>query len=910
MILQINKQTFLSYTVLLTCILFLSSSGYSGEDSPLNRFSQIKNDRIRIDSLLNYSSVHMLVDSNLSIAAAEEAKQLATAIKNDTCISKSYHQLGNVLYYRGKYKLALFNYSIALKYAEKANIQDCIARSSGNIGTIYETLGNYPKALEYQLESLEAEKNTNNKKGIADTYNNIGNIYFLINNFDIALDYYKNALSIFYAEEDHQGIAYALNNIGSVFNSNKLYDKALLYFNSALLENKNLNNLDGQSSVLSNIGRIYIETKKFGKAAQSINSSLKLDRQTNDYWGLANNYLNLARLQLAKGACASANQAVDSSLAIIHQYALDDLKIDAYYILAEIAYQLKDFPKAVAFHKQYNQIRDSVISKELNDRIEQYHLEKTVASYIESNATLKAIAEEKSGVARKRRNINLLITGNLILLVIAAFTFVYYTRKRKRQRSLLEKRNQEIEGINEQLKDFNQELESRVEERSHALQQEIEERIKADADLEAGLIKAEEANYLKNAFLANISHEIRTPLNGILGFSSLLETELALLEDESLYEYADSITQSGDRLLHLLNDIIDISRIEANDLEIHLVSCDLSEIVRSKVEQYDPRAKEKGIKIIYADDHIKRIHADPEIVARIITVVLDNAVKFTNKGFIKVYQEVSTQIQMVVLSVKDTGIGIDKVFLSQVFDAFRQESLGYSTSYQGAGLGLPLSKKMIELLGGKIEISSDKGSGTLVQLFFPISVAGTKESDTEPIVDARPSTSTHRTIHTSPVNATAGRDAVQAEAVEKTTDDDKLVQILAWENKSILVVEDDRMNQILFKKMLVKSKVLVIASDGDDALKHIAEMIKKHIEPDVILMDINLPAPWDGISLMKEIKNTWPSFQHIPFIAQTAYAMSGDKEKMLDQGFDDYISKPIMKKELQRAISKCLISQQ
>lgn len=907
MILQINKQTFLSYTVLLTCILFLSSSGYSGEDTRLNRFNQIKNERIRIDSLLNYSSMHMLADSNLSIDAAEQALQLATAIKNDTCISKSYHQLGNVLYYSGKYKLALFNYFMALKYAETANIQDCIARSSGNIGTIYETLGDYPKALQYQLESLEAEKKSNNNKGIADTYNNIGNIYFLVNNLDVALDYYKNALSIFYTEQDHQGIAYALNNIGSIFNSNKQYDKALLYFNSALLENTNLDNLNGQSSVLSNIGRIYIETKKYDKAAARIHSSLQLDRLTNDYWGLANNYLNLARLHLAMGAYTPAIQAVDTSLTIIHQHALNDLKIDAYYIRADIAYQLKDYANAVAYHKKYNQIKDSLISKELNDRIEQYHLEKTVASYIESNASLKVIAEEKSGIAQKRRNINLLISGNLILLVIAAFTFIYYTRKRKKQRNLLEKRSQEIEVINEQLKDFNQELESRVQERSFALQQEIEERIKADTDLEAGLVKAEEANYLKNAFLANISHEIRTPLNGILGFSSLLETELALLEDESLYEYADSITQSGDRLLHLLNDIIDISRIEANDLEINLVSCDLSEIVRSKVEYYDPRAKEKGIKIIYVDDKIEPIHADPEMVARIITVVLDNAVKFTNKGFIKVYQEVSSQIHMVVLSIKDTGIGIDKIFLSQVFDAFRQESLGYSASYQGAGLGLPLSKKMIELLGGRIEITSDKGSGTLVQLFFPISVVPEKESDAEAFVATQPSTSAEQAVSTSPGDAaslTNGLDS-KAEQLAKTAVAES-AQILPWENKSVLVVEDDRMNQILFKKMLAKSKVLVIASDGDNALKHIAEMVKKHIEPDIILMDINLPAPWDGISLMKEIKNKWASFQDIPFIAQTAYAMSGDKDKMIDQGFNDYISKPIMKKELERAISKCL----
>ncbi len=888
----------------LALAILLSMGGWSQEENLPVFFEEIEDERVRIDSLLALSSRITYTDSNISINAIQQAKVQAQEIRDDSLLSKTYHQRGNIHYAFGEYKEALLNYHMALQLGEASSNQMCIARSSGNIGLIYETLGNYQKALQYQLVSMDAEKQQNNQSGLAGSYNNIGNVYYEIAAMDTALGYYKKALAIYYSLEDHQGIAFALNNIGSVFKANEQYDKALLYFNSALLENSNLNNMVGQSSVLSNIASIYLEQGMYDKAYESLSQSKELDFKTHDNWGLAFNYLNLARYQLTRKNYSAAQQAVDSAFFLIENNQLKDLEIDAYLFKSELASKEQKLSLSIDFLKKHNLLKDSVISKGLNDRIEQYHFDQTVETYIKGNANLKQIADEKSGIAQKRRNINYLIIGNILLLILSASLFFVNTRKRKKKRSLLEQRSIEIEQINSQLKDFNEELESRVAERTIALQQEIEERKKADIDLKAGLAKAEEANFLKNAFLANISHEIRTPLNGILGFSSLLETELALIEDESLYEYADSISQSGDRLLHLLNDIIDISRIDANDLEINKVNCSLRAIVNTKVEQYEPRAKEKGLKIIKTDQEIKSIDADPEIVSRIVTVIIDNAVKFTNKGFIKIHYEEPTDEALVLLSIKDTGIGIDKTFLSQVFEAFRQESLGYSTTYQGAGLGLPLSKKMIELLGGRIEIKSDKGSGTVVHLYFPVA----KER-----VETAPSLQAEESITIIEASPKVGiREEEKPEAIvspsqtaEKAGKDEPKPD-LPWEGRHVLVVEDDRMNQILFKKMLAKAKVVVIATDGNNALKHVGEILKKKITPDFVLMDINLPAPWDGISLMSDIKKKWPEFEKIPFIAQTAYAMAGDKDKMLQSGFNEYVSKPIMKKELVRAIEKVL----
>ncbi len=227
---------------------------------------------------------------------------------------------------------------------------------------------------------------------------------------------------------------------------------------------------------------------------------------------------------------------------------------------------------------------------------------------------------------------------------------------------------------------------------------------------------------------------------------------------------------------------------------------------------------------------------------------------------------------MVFIQIKDTGIGIDKVYIDKVFDPFRQESLGYSTSYQGAGLGLPLAKKMTVKLNGDINIESEKGSGTTVTLSFP---------------------------------AFAEQELPSAIGNRSKTKSKKQKEVMPWEKLSVLVVEDDNMNQILYRKLLQKARYLEIVRDGKSALAVVEKDLGDNAFQ-VVLMDINLPAPWDGISLMKEIRSVWPDYQQVPFIAQTAYAISGNRELMMEEGFDEYITKPIIKSVLAETFNKVL----
>jgi signal transduction histidine kinase/CheY-like chemotaxis protein len=463
--------------------------------------------------------------------------------------------------------------------------------------------------------------------------------------------------------------------------------------------------------------------------------------------------------------------------------------------------------------------------------------------------------------------------GFILLIIISFFILVFfiYMTKKNRKTSKFEIQNLNIQLIElkKQFESDKTELDDLVIKREEQIKLELLEFKKLDFELKDALKKAEEANYLKNAFLSNMSHEIRTPLNGILNFSSLLEVELAIIEEPELYEYANSIQKSGEKLLHLLNNIIDISRFEANDMELKLINCNIASIAETAVNEHIIIAKQKGINIISDFTKVPDVQADIDTLARVLSELIDNAVKFTDKGYVKVGIHYIHESNQVEISIIDTGVGIDKSYLPQIFEAFRHDSLGYTRQYQGAGLGLPLAQRMTQLMGGEFHIESEKGVGTVIRLKLKIS--GLSEQS-----------------------------AVPKNVIKKTNINFSL------KGKKVFVVEDDHSNMLVISKLLGNDSELFKAYDGDEALKIVSDSINKGFLFDLMLFDINLPAPWDGIKLMHFIKEKYPQYQKVPFIAQTAYAMMGDRDRFIEAGFTEYMAKPIRKEQLFESISKVL----
>lgn len=452
------------------------------------------------------------------------------------------------------------------------------------------------------------------------------------------------------------------------------------------------------------------------------------------------------------------------------------------------------------------------------------------------------------------------------LLIGALFYLVSQVRKIKSLSARLEERGIDLQRVIRE-RDALQEQVSHLEERN--MSEGDTDRLKTGIELtlKKALKRAEEENFQKNTFLSNLSSEIRTPLNNIIGFASLLETETSLIENKELFEYARAISESGDRLINLLNNIIDISKIESHDMDVVIKPCSVSMIISSVAQLYVFKANDQKIKFNIINKDIPDALADDKVLTKVLGGIIDNAIKYTEKGFVNVSTDFHPKKNEITIRIKDSGCGIDETYLSEIFNAFRRESPGYSKDLQGTRLGLPIAKRLVEMMNGEIEIESKKGEGTTVTIYL-------KAEGSIPDVMV-------------PDDAeTASRD----DLVSRKT---KVLQDL-----NIFIVEDDLMNSMVLVQMTKGLGKVVTAVNGEATLKIIADKEAKGERFDIMLFDINLPPPYDGIKLMQKIRKQYPAYHKIPFIAQTAYAMTGDREKLLEAGFDDYIAKPINKNEL------------
>jgi CheY-like chemotaxis protein/nitrogen-specific signal transduction histidine kinase len=384
---------------------------------------------------------------------------------------------------------------------------------------------------------------------------------------------------------------------------------------------------------------------------------------------------------------------------------------------------------------------------------------------------------------------------------------------------------------------------------------------KINIELKKAKEKAEESDKLKNAFLANMSHEIRTPMNAIVGFSGILKESTESEEEKN--NYINTIISCSDQLLHIIDDILDISIIEANQLNIIYKECNIKKLINELYEIFENEKtthyKDK-VKILIdfnIGDHESNVITDENRLKQVLINLLSNALKFTNEGFIRVICFINDQ-SFVEFIVEDSGIGINKDQLDVIFQPFKQATYVLdNVHYRGTGLGLAISKGIVKLLGGKIWVLSTKGKGS----------------------------SFHFTIPYKPANETIVHN--------------KLSMNTIWKDKVLLIVEDIDYNLKLLEQILKKTKAKIIkASTGEEAV----EIVKKNNQIDIILMDIRLPGI-DGYKTTKLIKTIDPG---ICIIAQTAYADSENRKRCFEAGCDDFISKPVEKDVLLKTINKYL----
>ncbi len=388
-------------------------------------------------------------------------------------------------------------------------------------------------------------------------------------------------------------------------------------------------------------------------------------------------------------------------------------------------------------------------------------------------------------------------------------------------------------------------------------------------DLKSSKEKAEEMNRLKSNFLANMSHELRTPMIGILGFSELLVDEIKNVEHNEMIR---TINSSGQRLMNTLNELLDLSRIEANKQDVLLTNLDIKPLLTRYIRTFDASAK---LKNLYLRTTIKEKNlnaiVDKSLLEKIINNLINNAIKFTEKGGVEIegnYAQFENK-NWVQIKIRDTGIGIAKEDQAKIFEEFRQASEGFGRSYEGTGLGLTITKKMIHLMDAKLLLESEKDKGSIFSIYLP---AAGKPKSVEQV---------------NSINEIPKIKMTNAADVQKI---------------KILSVEDDVVSRNILKLFLKNIADIEFASTSTEAI-----ILNKNNTYDAVLLDIGLGQGESGLNLVKHFKEKYKN-KEIPIIAVTAYAMVGDKENFHKAGCTHYISKPYDKHKILDLIKEALSS--
>ncbi|MEM8806570.1 MAG: response regulator [Cyanobacteria bacterium P01_G01_bin.38] len=431
----------------------------------------------------------------------------------------------------------------------------------------------------------------------------------------------------------------------------------------------------------------------------------------------------------------------------------------------------------------------------------------------------------------------------------------------------LAQQNLALHQANQQLAALNADLEQLVETRTAALQKRTTALRRQTTLLKASKEAAEVANQAKSEFLANMSHEIRTPLNAVLGFAELLEMT-PLNADQQ--EYLQCIARGGQSLIAIIDDILDLSKLEARELSLTATEFDLRQVIQELIQLFQPQATAKGLSIVseIAPELSGRFVGPVDRLRQVLMNLIGNAIKFTAAGRVTLRvcwskTAESDQTKKICFSVQDTGIGINPSDQARIFEPFTQVDGSHTRQYPGTGLGLTICQKIVHLMGGTIQVKSTLGQGSTFWFTVALSPAATSGSQASFSALTEP----RRPVYSSTIR--------------------------------ILVVEDAPTNQHLMMRILKTLGYQATAvSNGQQALDQLTTQ-----SYDLVLMDCQMPI-LDGYEATRQLRQQEAGQHHTVVIGVTASAMVGDREKCLGAGMDDYLSKPIRMEALKHVLEQ------
>ena len=702
------------YTIVLWITILISGTTVFAQkyktDSLYNqlKFVASKQDSVKILNKLTLRLRRSYPDSALNFG--QRAIKLATELSDSTQLATAYKNMGNLYYIKNQLDKSEEYFLTAMEIFERQKDTLGLAKIYNNLGVVNRVKGNYQKTLEYYQQSLEKRKMLGDEAGMGKTYNNIGNLHFVLENPDLALEYYRKSLVTRKKFNDIHGIGGCYNNMGLIHLDKEQYDSAIHLLNKALNIYEEYQDRQGMANCYSSIGIAYMNQSKYGKASTFYNKALNIYEDLGSKHNIARTQIEIAEALNKQKEYAMAIILARRGLDLAKKAKIVAQEKNAYKQLALAMEGQNKHKIALEYYKKFIETKDSLFDiekmKEL-ERIEKKYEVENQRLQIENLENDNKIKQIQIKQIRSQQ------VFTIIAFVIALGFIIFLLMTRKK----LKLKNQTIYEQNQEITAQKNEIEQH---RKH-LEDEVQERTK---DLLEAKEKAEESDRLKSAFLANMSHEIRTPMNAIVGFTELLNyTSPTASEQES---YRKLIEQNSQILLHLIDDIIDIAKIEAGELKVNVKETKVKEVIDNAARVFNNRK-----------DHINKEHleicinnqndipdpvikSDPIRLQQIISNLMDNALKFTEKGTIEIGYYLSKTGKNLVIYVKDTGVGMTNEQKQKIFKRFGKIEENTKKLYRGAGLGLAISKNLVEMLDGEIWVESQINKGSTFSFSLPM----------------------------------------------------------------------------------------------------------------------------------------------------------------------------------------------
>jgi signal transduction histidine kinase/class 3 adenylate cyclase/ActR/RegA family two-component response regulator/Tfp pilus assembly protein PilF len=800
-----------------------------------------------LGSQVNIANIYyQLGKYELAQSAYEQAADKAARAGDTVVYESAINNLGNIHLQQGNLDTAVVYYEKSLMLATLINHKNGMAMSNSNIGLILSEKGRYIEALEHMLRSRDIKDEMDDLYGMATELNSIGMIFFLLEDYEKASDYWEQHRTLAEKLKDKNAISISMHNFATLNAARREYDQALEFARKGLEITMETGNKIGHASAHNKMANIYEDMGRYEEARTSYNHAMEIYRELDAKNSIAEIFVNLGRISIRKKSFNEARRLCKEALEYAEEEGMIENMKEACHCLSDAWEGMGNFQNALLYHKKYLQYRDSVFNEAKTKEITRLELNYTFAKEKEADSIVfaneKAMIEARLLQERNKRML-IIFSGSGGIVVFGVLGFLLW-------RSVEQKRR-----ISRQEKDLKKE-------------RDIVERLK-------------QIDHMKDQFLANTSHELRTPLSGIIGLSeSLIDGVAGRLPGEAL-QNIHLIRTSGKRLSNLVNDILDFSKLKNKDIKLHRGPVDMHAVTDMVIMISRPLIVGKEISLINEiGENLPYAYADEDRIQQILYNLIGNAIKFTEKGDIKISGE--KHGDDIHISVSDTGIGIPEDKLGDIFTSFEQVETSDTRRYEGTGLGLTITKQLVELHQGKIFVVSKQGKGSTFTFTLPASQSQEVED-----TDRQPGGEMSYLMH-------------DIESDLQISDDSNLPK--EWKNiepakgnesARILIVDDEPViRRVLENQLQLGGYEVLQASDGIEALAMIREMDL----PDLIILDIMMPQ-MSGYEVCEKIRENYgPST--LPILLLTAKNRVSDLVHGLSVGANDYIAKPFSKEEL------------